>query len=161
MMCQDALCYHDNIMLPFKNISLLLTIISYSHAGESVCSILEYRFYIPRSTMSGILDKLTEEEISELAIPISRKNVDIALLLRGEFTVQSFLNIIENWSRLASFPYKHEVDDDTHNFLIQHDMGKKYSIFLKEIYKNILQEKFQRKLEFTITDNTVVLRFRQ
>ena len=111
--------------------------------------------------MSGILDKLTEEEISELAIPISRKNVDIALLLKGEFTVQSFLNIIENWSRLASFPYKHEVDDDTHNFLIQHDMGKKYSIILKEIYKNILQEKFQRKLEFTITDNTVVLRFRQ
>jgi len=83
------------------------------------------------------------------------------LVTRGEFTLQSFLNIIENWSRITSFPYKHEVNDDTHNFIIQHDMGKKYSFFLKEIYKNILQEKFQKKLEFTITDNTVVLRFRQ
>jgi hypothetical protein len=44
-------------------------------------------FYIPRTTMSEILSKLTEEEISELAITIATKEVDIALLLRGEFTL--------------------------------------------------------------------------
>ena len=47
-------------------------------------------FHVPRSTMSGILSKLTEEEISELAIIIAKRDVDIGLLLSGEFTL-SFL----------------------------------------------------------------------
>jgi len=47
-------------------------------------------FYIPRSTMSVVLSKLTEEEISELAIIIAKRDIDIGLLLRGEFTLILF-----------------------------------------------------------------------
>jgi hypothetical protein len=46
-----------------------------------------------------------------------------------------------------------------YNFLIQHDMGINYSLFVKEIFQYILQEMFKIKLDFTITDNTVVFRF--
>lgn len=34
-------------------------------------------FPIPRSTMSRIIDKLTEEEISELAITVAKNTVDV------------------------------------------------------------------------------------
>lgn len=69
--------------------------------------------------MSRIVDKLTEEELSELTITIAKKDfVDIGLLLRGEFTLPSFLNILENLSRVSSFPYKHEVNNDVHNFIL-------------------------------------------
>ncbi len=116
-------------------------------------------FYVPKSTMSMVLSKLTEEEISELAIIIAKRNIDIGLLLKGEFSLPSFLNILENWSRISSFAYKHEVNNKIHNFLIQHDMGSNYSFFIKEIFRHIFQEMFKIKLEFTITDNTVVFRF--
>ena len=116
-------------------------------------------FYIPKSTMSLVLSKLTEEEISNLAIIIAKRNIDIGLLLKGEFTLSSFLNIIENWSRISSFAYKYEVTNEDHNFIIQHDMGSNYSFFVKEIFQYILQEMFKIKLDFTITDNTVVFRF--
>jgi hypothetical protein len=118
-------------------------------------------YYVPRSTMSVILGKLTEKEISELAIDIAKRNVDTALLLRGEFTLSSFLNILENWMRISSFAYKHEVTNEIHNFLIQHDMGRNYSLFMKDIIGYILEEMFERKSEFTITDNTVMFRFRE
>jgi|SRR3954447_17266846 len=118
-------------------------------------------FHIPRSTMSRIIDKLTEEEISELAITIAKNNVDIGLLLRGEFTLTSYLNILENWSQISSFAYKHEVTNEVHNFLIQHDMGSNYSFFVKEIFRYILEEIFKIKLDFTITDNTVMFRFKE
>ena len=61
---------------------------------------------IPRSTMSRIIDKLTEEEISELAITVAKNTVDVGLLLRGEYTLTSFLNILENWSGISCFAYK-------------------------------------------------------
>ncbi|MDQ5868114.1 MAG: hypothetical protein M3530_00130, partial [Thermoproteota archaeon] len=40
-------------------------------------------FHFPRSAMSRIIDKLTQEELSEVAAPIAKKDfVDLALLLR-------------------------------------------------------------------------------
>jgi len=119
-------------------------------------------YHVPKPSMSRIVDKLTEEELSELATTIAKKDfVDIGLLLRGEFTLSSFLNILENWSRVSSFPYKHEVNNQLHNFIIEHDMGRKYSFLIKEIYRHILEEMFETKSDFTITDNTIVFRFRE
>lgn len=109
--------------------------------------------------MSLVLSRLTEEEISELAIIMAKRVIDIGFLLRGQFTLSSFLNILENWSWISSFAYKHEVANEVHNFIIQHDMRSNYSFFVKEIFQHILQEIFEIKLDFTITDNTVVFRF--
>jgi hypothetical protein len=110
--------------------------------------------------MSRIIDKLTEEELAEVAVTIAKKDfVDLGLLLRGEFTLPSFLDILENWSRVSSFPYKHEINNDVHNFIIEHGMGKNYSILLKEIYRNILEDLFETRSDFIITDNTIVFKF--
>jgi hypothetical protein len=117
-------------------------------------------FHVPRSTFSRIVDKLTEEELSEPAPTTAKKDLlDIGLLLRGEFTLPSFLNIMENWSRISSIPYKHALSNDVHSFIFQHDMGRNFSFLIKEFYRYILEEMFERKSDFTITDNTVVLRF--
>ena len=74
-------------------------------------------FHVPRSTFSRLVDNLTEEELSKFVVTIAKKDfVDIGLLLRGEFTLLSFLNILENWSRISSIPYKQKINDDIHNF---------------------------------------------
>ena len=118
-------------------------------------------FHVPRSTFSRLVDNLTEEELSKFAVTIAKKDfVDIGLLLRGEFTLASFLNILENWSRMSSIPYKHETNKDVHNFILQHDMGRKFSFLIKELYRYILEDMFERS-DFTITDNTVMFRFRE
>ena len=119
-------------------------------------------FHGPRSTFSRLVDNLTEEELSKFAVTIAKKDfVDIGLLLRGEFTLPSFLNILENWSRMSSIPYKHETNNDAHNFILQHDMGRNFSFLIKELYRYILQDMFEIKSDFTITDNTVMFRIRE
>ena len=57
------------------------------------------------------------------------------VLLRGEFTLPSFLNILEKWSRMSSIPYKHETNNDVHNFILQHDIGRNFSFLIKELYQ--------------------------
>jgi hypothetical protein len=118
-------------------------------------------FHVPRSTFSRLVDDLTDEELSKHAVSNAKKDfVDIGLLLNGEFTLPSFLNMLENWSRISSFPYKHEVKNDVHNFIIQHDMGRNFSFLIKELYRYILEEMFERKSDFTITDKSVMFRFK-
>lgn len=94
--------------------------------------------------------------------PFAKKDlVDIGLLLRGEFTLPSFLNILENWSQISSIPYKHETNNNVHDFIIQHDMGRNFSFLIKELYRYILEDMFEKKSDFTITENTVMFRFRE
>ena len=108
--------------------------------------------------MSRIFDKLTQEELSEIAFDIAKKNfVDLALL-RGEVTLSFYLDTIQNWLRISALPYKHEVNDNVHNFIIEHRMGKNFSFFLKEYNSNIL-DSLEIKSVFNITDNIVAFKF--
>ncbi|MGA8564352.1 MAG: hypothetical protein WB587_06325 [Nitrososphaeraceae archaeon] len=113
---------------------------------------------LPRSVIIRVFDKLTQEELSEIALAIAKKNfVDMALL-RGEVTHSFYLYTIQNWLRISSLPYKHEVNDNVHNFIIEHRMGKNFSFFLKEYNSNIL-DMLEIKTDFNITDNIVVFKF--
>jgi len=112
----------------------------------------------PRSVITSVFDKLTKEELSEIAVDIAKKNfVDLALL-RGEVTLSFYLDTIQNWLRISALPYKHEVNDNVHNFIIEHRMGKNFSIFLKEYNSNIL-DFLEVKSDFSITDNIVAFKF--
>ena len=143
------------------NLNTLVNQIIKDHLDWHANAALAGFFYVPRPTFRRLVDHLTEEEISELAIIIAKKDLDIGLLLTGEFTLSSFLNILENYSRISTFAYKHEVANEVHNFIIQHDMGRNYSFFVKEIFQYIFQDVFKIKLDFTITDNTVRFKFRE
>jgi hypothetical protein len=114
---------------------------------------------LPRSVINRVFDKLTEEELSEIAVVMGKKNfVDLALL-RGEVTLSFYLYTIENWLRVSALPYKHEVNDNIHNFIIEHRMGKNFSFFLKEYNRDIL-DMLEIKSDFIITDNTVAFKFK-
>jgi hypothetical protein len=98
---------------------------------------------------SRMVDDLTEEELSKHAVTIAKKDfVDIGLLLRGEFTLPSFLNILENWSRMSSTPYKHEINNDVHNFILQHDNGKELFIFDKRTLSIHTRGDVRKKIGF-------------
>jgi hypothetical protein len=117
-------------------------------------------FYVPKPLISRAINELTEEQLSSIAEEmVKNKLKDLALLLKDEFTVSSFLDMTEDWARISDFPYKHEVSEDgtIYRLIIQHDLGKNYAFLLKEIYRYALDELLNEKTEFELTDNTLVL----
>jgi hypothetical protein len=117
-------------------------------------------YYVPKPFISRVLEKFTEQQLTELAEASAKKDfVDIGLLLRGEFTISSFLSILENWSRISDIPYRTEENETNQKIIIEHNMGSKYSYLFKEIYRRLLENSFETKTQFDITDNTIVLTF--
>jgi hypothetical protein len=84
---------------------------------------------------------------------------DVLLLLRDENDLVSTLNVIETWVRVSGFPYKLEVDEEkeVYSYVIQHDMGKKFSLLLATRARVIL-ERLGKQGSFVVTDNTIVLK---
>ena len=87
----------------------------------------------------------------------SVQQTSLAELHRLNITLSNYFDVAPDI--ISSFPYKHELSNDVHNFIIQHDMGRNFSFLIKELYRYKLEEMFERKSDFTITDNTVVVRF--
>lgn len=115
-------------------------------------------YYVPKPFISRVLEKFSEQQLADLAEASAKKDfVDIGLLLRGEFTISSFLSILENWSRISDIPYRTEDNETTRKIIIEHNMGSKYSYLFKEIYRRLLENSFETKTQFDITDNTIVL----
>ena len=115
-------------------------------------------YYVPKPFISRVLERFTEQQLADLAEASANKDfVDIGLLLRGEFTISSFLSILENWSRISDIPYRTEENEATQKIIIEHNMGPKYSFLFKEIYRRLLENAFETKTQFDITDNTIVL----
>ncbi len=125
----------------------------HSHAGDA--GLLSF----PKTFMVMCLDKLPDEEITKLAEPIAKKELkDVVLLLRKNYDIWSLLDAIESWLRISGFAYRREVNDTIHSYVLQHEMGKKWSLFLGKMFEVAFMELASCKTEFEVTDNMLVFK---
>jgi hypothetical protein len=115
-------------------------------------------FYLPKAFITGIVDQLTESQLSEIAQSTVNDLQDMSLLLRGEFNFSAFLGIVQSWLRITQTPYRYEQIKDGYKIVIRHDMGYKYSYLVKEVCRHIIEERFDKPLRYDITDNTLLLK---
>lgn len=117
---------------------------------------------IRRGAIMKLLENLSEEEVGRIARSIAtRESKDFVLLLRDEYNLFSALDVMETWIRTSGYKYKHGTRLGTHTLVIQHEMGKKWSVYLSESYRSILEEFGQTDSQFNLTDNTVYISFEE
>jgi hypothetical protein len=101
-----------------------------------------------------------EQEIILLAeyVAISA-NKDTMLLMKNEYTVKSDLEFLESWIKISGYSYRHQETNNgqnKHSYVIQHDMGMKWSIYLASLYQFLFDELgLKKKIEFDKTENTL------
>jgi hypothetical protein len=114
--------------------------------------------FIPvrRKLIVTLIEKFSEEEIRSLAEYIAKRDTkDCVLLLRSEYSIESAIDVLETWVRISGYAYRHEVHDTRHSYVIQHDMSKKWSLYLAELFKNILEQFKLKGTGFDITENSL------
>ncbi|MGH9989669.1 MAG: hypothetical protein ACREAS_04450, partial [Nitrososphaera sp.] len=89
-------------------------------------------------------------------------NKDFLLMLRRKYNIYSALDMIETWISISGYSYTHNTDDldysnRLHSFIVQHHMGRKWSLYLSELYKNFFEEFGIRNAQFDMTDSTLAL----
>lgn len=102
-----------------------------------------------------------DETIKQIAKEVAKgSNKDFLLLLKKQYNIQSALDFIESWLRVSGYPYSHDISQGNypkrHYFVIQHDMGLKWSKYLAALYSNLVEEFGIYDKNFDMTDNTLV-----
>ena len=112
---------------------------------------------IAKGLASSLLDKFNDEEIIALAKESLKYPKETVLLLKAEFNIPNSMRVFESWLRAAGFPYTIDHQEHENKFVIQHHMGRKWSLFWSELCK-VVFESLGAKVEAEITDNTFVLK---
>ena len=111
---------------------------------------------VRRGLLINLINKLPEKEISSIAEYIAKNETkDFVLLLRNEYNIESALDVIETWIKISGYPYRHEANYSRHSYVIQHDMGRNWSLYMAELYRFLFEEFGLRKVEFDLNHNTL------
>lgn len=111
-----------------------------------------------REMLRKLINKCSEEEAKELGRYIADFQMpDLILLLRRQYDFASFLDVMEALLKVSQFPYNHSENDGKHFFVIQHDLGKKWSLYMTHLFLRVCEELASRP-EIMSTDNTVTMK---
>ena len=110
-----------------------------------------------KSLLIQIMDGLSDDEILKLSDYIAKNDMkDTVLLMKKRYDAEAFADFIESWCRVSGFEYRHDINGNTHSFVIQHDMGKRWSSYIANVFKHVFSDVRAKWADFNTTDNTVM-----
>lgn len=111
---------------------------------------------VRRVMVARLVDHLTDKEIVDIAQQLAKTETKgFVLLLRDEYNLTSALDVFETWIRTSGYAYVHKSDSARHSYVIQHKMGRKWSLYLAEQFRFLFSEHGLKEPEFDITDDTI------
>lgn len=112
---------------------------------------------LQKDVLKEIMNELSEEAIIKIAIRTASYTKDIRLLMTGRDDLEGFIMILKGRVKRSGFYLQEpKQSDGRRKFVIQHDMGIKWSIFWKYHYEKLLNS-LGYPASFEYTENTLVM----
>jgi len=113
---------------------------------------------VPISMLQLFGDDLDGQDIDEIINLIFPTIKDTVMFIKGGYDLKRCIETLEDYMRASGMNSDHRVNGNVHSFIIQHDLGSKWSVFteqlLKQVFRSFLPDK---ELDFQTTDSTVIL----
>ena len=113
---------------------------------------------VPTSILKSLGDELDGQDIDEIVNMIFPMIKDTVLFIKGGYDLKRCIETLEDYMKASGMNSDHRVEGNVHSFIIQHDLGIKWSVFteqlLSQVFRSFVPDK---ELKFQTTDSTVVL----
>jgi len=63
------------------------------------------------------------------------------LLVKNEYNLSAFLDMIESWLRVSGIGYRRDAINSVQRFVIQHDMGERWSTYFEKLIKYVFKDR--------------------
>ena len=113
---------------------------------------------VPKKILESLGAELDGTDIDQIITLIFPMIKDVVLFIKGGYDLKRCVETLEDYMRASGMNSDHRVEGDTHIFLIQHELGMKWSVFteqlLTQVFRSFLPDK---ELGFQTTETTVIL----
>lgn len=113
---------------------------------------------VPKGILESLGSELDGKDIDEIINLIFPMIKDTVLFIKGGYDLKRCIETLEDYMHASGMNSDHRIEGNIHTFLIQHDLGMKWSVFteqlLAQVFRSFLPDK---PLKFQTTDTTVIL----
>ena len=113
---------------------------------------------VPKSILKSLGNELDGQDIDEIINLIFPMIKDTVLFIKGGYDLKRCIETLEDYMKASGMHSDHRVEGNMHSFIIQHDLGIKWSVFteqlLSQVFRSFVPDK---ELKFQTTESTVLL----
>ncbi|MEM2760450.1 MAG: hypothetical protein QXU32_07335 [Nitrososphaerales archaeon] len=110
---------------------------------------------ITKDLFATLLERLEDSQLEQIAKKSANNIIDVIIYMKKKFDLNTCVQWLDEMCRASGFAKKRVMADTLHTYIVQHDLGIKYSIYLRHILK-LLFDTLQRRIDPDITAQSVV-----
>lgn len=115
---------------------------------------------VARPILDALFKKFDDRETIELAQKVGKDIVrDIAKFMKGSINLESFMSWFETRMKTSNFDMNHSTHNDTHTYIIKHELGKNWSLYHKTVLELIFHDIFHKPIKIEINERMFEINF--
>ena len=84
---------------------------------------------VPKEILETLGEELDGRDIDEIINVVFPMIKNTVMFIKGGYDLERCIETLEDYMRASGMNSDHRVDGELHSFIIQHDLGMKWSVF--------------------------------
>ncbi|MDW0251679.1 MAG: hypothetical protein QOA17_07750, partial [Nitrososphaeraceae archaeon] len=90
---------------------------------------------VPKSVLIAIIDNLADYQMEAVADKFRKSGYEETLLMMSkEYSLPVVLDLFDSWLNVSNMQFNRESSEDSLTYIINHGVGKKWSLFLEKVF---------------------------
>jgi hypothetical protein len=115
--------------------------------------------FVPKCLLIPLINNLAEYQILNIADEFKKSGYEETLLMMSkEYSLPVILDLFDSWLNVSNMQFDRESSENSLTYIINHGMGKKWSLFLEKVFWYIVKDLEITGATFDVTDGTVTFK---
>ncbi len=144
---------HQNISHNVLAKQILGKYISWDRFAEKIGMIP-----VPRKVLENLGSKMEANDINDIINTVKPVITDNVMFIKGKYDLERCIETLEDYMKASGMKSDHRVEGSLHHFIIQHELGFKWSLFTAQLLKEIFHEFLpEQDVKAQTTESTVIV----
>ena len=115
--------------------------------------------FVPKCLLIPFIDNFADYQMETLAERFKKSGYEETLLMMSrEYSLPVILDLFDSWLNVSNLQYDRESSEGSLTYIINHGLGKKWSLFLEKVFWYIVKDLGITGARFDIIDGTVTMK---
>jgi hypothetical protein len=115
--------------------------------------------FVPKRLLIQLIDNLATYQIESIANEFKKSGYEETLLMMSkEYSLPAVLDLFDSWLNVSNMQFDRESSENSLKYIINHSMGKQWSLFLEKVFWYIVKDLQITGATFDVTDGTVTFK---
>lgn len=95
---------------------------------------------IPKEILKTLGENMKGDEINKIVDVILPMIKDWVMFMKGSYDLKRAIESLEDYMRASGMTSDHRIEGNVHHFIIQHNLGMRWSLFTEQLLKHIFHQ---------------------